>query len=38
MKATMIIKIIKPCLDDAGSINMGCIYLLILNRALFTLP
>lgn len=37
MKATTIIKITRPCLDDVGSTNKGGIYLLILNRALFAL-
>lgn len=37
-KATVITRITRPHLDDVGSIKKGCIYSLILNRALFALP
>lgn len=38
MKATMITRFTRPHLDNVGSTKMGCIYSLILNRALFALP
>lgn len=38
MKATMIKGITRPSLDDVDSTNMRYIYLLILDRPLFTLP